>query len=108
MCRLAQLIEGHIDCNFVDINMGCPIDIVCNRSAGSAMLLRQRHMEEVVRSMSSVLSVPLTVKLRKAYYDHTPLAHGFMPQLAGWGAAAGGWSLGVTWRCFASMWGVEG
>ena len=32
MGRVAQLVQdGHIDCDFVDINMGCPIDLVFNR-----------------------------------------------------------------------------
>ena len=35
MARCAQLIEEHAAMDFVDINMGCPIDIICNR-CGSA------------------------------------------------------------------------
>ena len=25
------MLDEHIDVDFVDVNMGCPIDIVCNR-----------------------------------------------------------------------------
>lgn len=38
--------------------------------------------------MSSLLSVPLTVKLRKGYYDNAEVAHTIIPQLKEWGAAA--------------------
>ena len=28
MARVAQLIEENVSCDFVDINMGCPIDLI--------------------------------------------------------------------------------
>ena len=31
MARVAQLMEEKIDCDFVDINMGCPIDLIYRR-----------------------------------------------------------------------------
>jgi tRNA-dihydrouridine synthase 3 len=34
MTKVAELIEDHISLDFVDINMGCPIDIVCNKGMG--------------------------------------------------------------------------
>lgn len=36
MAHVAQLIEEHVDASFVDVNMGCPIDLICNRQAGEA------------------------------------------------------------------------
>lgn len=35
MARAAELIERHCDVDFVDINMGCPLDLVCNRGMGA-------------------------------------------------------------------------
>lgn len=49
----------------MDCNFGCPIDVVCGRGGGAACLLRPRHMEQIVRSMSSILSCPVTFKMRK-------------------------------------------
>lgn len=34
MTKVGELIEDHISLDFVDINMGCPIDIVCNKGMG--------------------------------------------------------------------------
>ena len=33
LTRCCQLLEVHVSVDFVDINMGCPIDVVCNRQA---------------------------------------------------------------------------
>jgi tRNA-dihydrouridine synthase 3 len=38
LARAVQLIEEHVDCTFVDINMGCPIDLVCDKGGGSSLL----------------------------------------------------------------------
>lgn len=63
--------------DFVDCNMGCPIDLICNKGAGSALLQErnQGRMKKIVRSMSQCLSVPLTIKIRKGYLDNKDLAH---------------------------------
>jgi len=37
----------------------------CSKGAGSACLLKPQRMQQIVRSMSSVLSCPLTFKMRK-------------------------------------------
>ena len=37
MARLSQLISEQVSCDFVDLNCGCPIDIICSRGAGSAI-----------------------------------------------------------------------
>ena len=34
---VAQLMDEFVDVDFVDVNMGCPIDLVCNVGAGSAL-----------------------------------------------------------------------
>ncbi len=33
MARCAQLLEERVDVDFVDINSGCPIDLICNKCA---------------------------------------------------------------------------
>ncbi|EPQ29991.1 uncharacterized protein PFL1_02664 [Pseudozyma flocculosa PF-1] len=51
--------------DFVDINCGCPIDLVYNKGAGSALLDKATMLSKIVRGMNAVLGeTPLTIKLR--------------------------------------------
>lgn len=90
--RCAQLLDdtlasrGGLD--FVDINMGCPIDLVCNKGAGSMLLQKPDRMEQIVRASAPLLSCPLTLKTRMGYYDSKRVAHELIPKMRGWGAAA--------------------
>ena len=71
MCTTAQMIEEVCGdgVDFVDINMGCPIDLICNKSAGSALLQPRNHTKarQIIKTMSTVLNRPLTIKIRKGY-----------------------------------------
>lgn len=88
MARVAQLLEQQIDCDFVDINMGCPIDLIYKKGMGSALMARKRPLENIVRTMSAVLSKPLTVKMRTGIYSDKSTAHDIFPLVEEWGASA--------------------
>jgi len=87
MGRAAQLIEETCNVDFIDINMGCPIDVVCNRGCGAGLALKPTRVQGIVRTMSEVLSCPLTVKMRMGYEMDKPTAHKLIPKVIGWGAA---------------------
>jgi len=88
MARVAQLIEEQVECDFVDINMGCPIDLIYKKGMGSGLMQRKRPLEVMVRTMSAILSRPLTLKMRKGVYDDKNIAHQLFPILKSWGAEA--------------------
>jgi tRNA-dihydrouridine synthase 3 len=90
MTQCAELLRDRIDADFIDINMGCPIELVFSKGMGSGLMERTRRVEEIVRGMSTVLGdrMALTVKIRAGVADGKPTAHKLIPQLAGWGAAA--------------------
>ena len=94
MARVAQMVgDGHIKCDFVDVNLGCPIDLVYQRGMGSGLMTRKKPLEVIVRSMSAVLAktapdVPLTLKMRTGVYADKHLAHILAPTaIREWGAS---------------------
>jgi len=44
--RVAQLLDTEVDVDFVDINMGCPIDVICNRGMGAGLAGRFNKVQE--------------------------------------------------------------
>ncbi|OQV12835.1 tRNA-dihydrouridine(47) synthase [NAD(P)(+)]-like [Hypsibius exemplaris] len=87
MGRLAELLKAEVSVDFVDINCGCPIDLVCNSGSGCALMGRSQRIEGVVKNMISVLDVPLTVKIRTGIHDGKNIAHELIPKLRDWGVS---------------------
>ena len=59
----------------VDLNCGCPIDLVCDQGAGSALLDNPSKLEKILRGMNTVSGeVPITVKIRMGTKDARPTA----------------------------------
>jgi tRNA-dihydrouridine synthase B len=50
--------------DLIDINMGCPVRKVVNRSAGAALLNDVPRLQGIVRKMAAVSRVPVTAKVR--------------------------------------------
>eukprot|EP01024_Parvocaulis_polyphysoides_P049303 TRINITY_DN4763_c0_g6_i1.p1 TRINITY_DN4763_c0_g6~~TRINITY_DN4763_c0_g6_i1.p1 ORF type:complete len:333 (-),score=48.70 TRINITY_DN4763_c0_g6_i1:425-1423(-) len=88
MSRCAQLLDESIDIDFLDINMGCPIDLICNKGAGSSLLKRKSRMQNIVKVVGKTMERPLTFKIRKGYHKDDDVAHTFLPDVTSWGACA--------------------
>ncbi|XP_065774029.1 tRNA-dihydrouridine(47) synthase [NAD(P)(+)]-like isoform X3 [Muntiacus reevesi] len=87
MTKCAELLNRTIEVDFVDINVGCPIDLVFKKGGGCALMNRLAKFQQIVRGMNQVLDVPLTVKLRTGVQERVNLAHRLLPDLRAWGAA---------------------
>ncbi|KAJ7776017.1 zinc finger dihydrouridine synthase [Mycena maculata] len=78
---LAKECAGTLD--FVDLNCGCPIDLVFKTGSGSALLDNVNRLGKIVYGMSRALGeIPVTVKLRTGVKDGKNTAHKLMPRLA--------------------------
>lgn len=81
MTRCAQLLKDKCSVDFVDINMGCPIDFVYKKGAGSGLMGRAKKLAEIVYGMVGALDIPLTVKMRAGMHEGRPIAHQVIAQL---------------------------
>ena len=63
MARVAAEIEER-PFDILDINMGCPVPKVVNNGEGSALLKNPELIVKIVKSVSSAIKKPLTVKVR--------------------------------------------
>jgi len=82
------------ECNsgidFVDLNCGCPIDLVFRTGSGSALLDAAGKLGKILVGMNRALGeIPLTVKLRTGVKEGRNNAHRLMPRIgAEWNVAA--------------------
>lgn len=63
IARTVELVDRECEVDFIDINMGCPIDIVCNKGAGSSLLTKPMRMKSIIQSASGTTDKPITVKV---------------------------------------------
>ncbi len=68
MGAMAQKIEER-PFSILDINMGCPVPKVVNNGEGSALMKNPALAGKIIRAVSSAVSKPVTVKIRKGFDD---------------------------------------
>ena len=67
MARGAQLALALSGCDYVDINMGCPMPKIVNNGEGSALMKDPALAGRIVRAVCEAVDVPVTVKTRKGW-----------------------------------------
>ena len=93
MARTAEVLRASCDVDFIDVNCGCPIDIVTSKGSGSALMTKPHRVAELVESMGEALwrprpyagslasaadplrPVPITVKMRTGWHKDSNCAH---------------------------------
>lgn len=56
---------------FIDINMGCPVKKVVGKGGGSALLRDTSTMPEYLAAIKKELKIPLTIKIRLGWDEHS-------------------------------------
>lgn len=64
MAEAAQLALEISGCDFLDINMGCPMPKIANSGDGCGLMRTPELAGEIVRAVTDAVSVPVTVKCR--------------------------------------------
>lgn len=79
----------------IDLNCGCPIDLVYRQGAGSALLDTPGKLEKILRGMNAVSGeVPVTVKIRMGTRNDKATAESLVNRLAFGGEDAHQYGLG--------------
>ena len=84
MAEGARIAEG-AGADIIDINMGCPAKHVTGRESGSALMRDLDHALTLIEATVGAVSVPVTLKMRLGWDDHSRNA----PELARRAEAAG-------------------
>ncbi|XP_056632218.1 tRNA-dihydrouridine(47) synthase [NAD(P)(+)]-like isoform X1 [Diorhabda sublineata] len=87
LAKCGQLLQNETNIDFVDLNMGCPIEMVYKSGAGCGLMRRTKVLESSVRSISTILDVPFTIKMRMGVYNNENIAHTLAPKLKEFGAS---------------------
>jgi tRNA-dihydrouridine synthase B len=87
MAAAAQWCVAH-GAIIIDINMGCPVDKVCKRNGGSALLRDMRGAIDLAGQVVRAVDVPVTVKMRLGWDDGSIIAPNLAAALEDVGVAA--------------------
>ena len=64
MVYAAKVLDKKTNCDFIDINMGCPVNKVVKTGAGSAMMKNEDETIIIVKQIIENVNKPVTVKMR--------------------------------------------
>ncbi|CAB4484840.1 FMN-linked oxidoreductase [Rhizophagus irregularis] len=85
LVKCAEMLNNEIEADFIDVNLGCPIDLVFNKGGGSKLLMHDGRLGKILKGMNKVMDIPVTVKLRTGILDNMPLAAKLIPKFQNWG-----------------------
>ena len=64
MVYAARILDNETNCDFIDINMGCPVNKVVKTGSGSAMMKDEDNTVRIVKEIVRAVKKPVTVKMR--------------------------------------------
>ena len=70
MAMAAEMAQ-EVGADILDINCGCPAPKVVKHGGGSGLLKDYPRLETILQAVRKVVTIPLTVKIRAGFYDHT-------------------------------------
>ena len=69
--RMAAEMAEEIGADILDVNCGCPAPKVVKHGGGSGLLKDHSRLEIILKEIKKAIKIPLTVKIRAGFYDHT-------------------------------------
>lgn len=87
MAKAAKLLLPYAP-DMIDINMGCPVPKVAGNGSGSALMRDSAKAAAITAAVAEAVPVPVTVKIRKGWDEHSVNAPSFARLMEQSGAAA--------------------
>jgi len=87
LAEAARWCQDH-GARIIDINMGCPVDKVCKKEGGSALLRDPAAAARLAEKVVRAADVPVTVKMRLGWSNDTIVAPALAADLERAGVAA--------------------
>lgn len=86
MAKAALLVHNETNVDFIDLNIGCPIDLVCNQGAGSALLNKPGRLESIVDQITRDTQgrIPVGIKVRTGWASSSPTTHTLTSLVQSW------------------------
>lgn len=88
MAEAAALALEYSGCDFIDINMGCPMPKIAGHGDGCGLMKEPELAGRIVRAVSDAVNVPVTVKCRLGWDKGSINVLTFAPAMEQSGAAA--------------------
>lgn len=82
VARAAELVGRQCDVDFIELNAGCPIDLLFNKGGGCALMKRRHKLDAAAWMTAHTVDVPVGVKMRTGVDVHRPMAHTLMKDMA--------------------------
>src|ERR1051325_7630517 len=69
--RMAAEMAEEVGADILDVNCGCPAPKVVKHGGGCGLLKDHSRLEVILKEIKRAIKIPLTVKIRAGFYDHT-------------------------------------
>src|SRR5216117_4092629 len=69
--RMAAEMAEEVGADLLDVNCGCPAPKVVKHGGGSGLLKDHERLETILKEIKNAITIPLTIKIRAGFYDHT-------------------------------------
>ena len=83
-----RLMEMSVPPTAIDINMGCPMTKITSNGEGAALMRKPVLAGKIVAAVKAAVSVPVTVKFRTGWDEHSVTASDFAARMEAEGADA--------------------
>ncbi|KAL7080045.1 hypothetical protein ACQ4LE_000575 [Meloidogyne hapla] len=80
--KAVELIKDNFDVDFIDLNLGCPLDCVNEKGGGCSLASRPNKLINVLKCMQTVADkLPISIKMRYGMKEGRKTAHTVIKQI---------------------------